>query len=466
MNSFIRNSFLCLSAAPFLITVAGRSQDVPASPCRGGGLNTNSPMIHVDIFYDSGSNVLQATLDTTKPTPHLVPLPAGFAFDSRSNYYVLSGKAYNFQYAWNPGGTFALPAGAALWIECLSVTPGLECYDGPGNKMLTTPRSYAPIFGTAGSSTKWKWYNAMAHNSYAVVAPTNSSYSAQYRVYFGDEQTGARDAYLNYPDATVTLTWLFELAGPPVLRFGATDEANQAPLCLLEADSVVTNSSAVINLDCSNNTPVEYPYSCSLPMMALPATSANGGPATNHAGVGARLELQLVSLAGPQGGVLAAFEPGETQPSARLFVGDNSGTNTLILSENDGTADADPYGSLQGRRVVVNKAGLFCLGVKVVDTSTNGPAGGPIHSCSPLYQLYLQAGLVVNSVNLAGSAASVGFGGAAGKTFYLERAVSVQPGATWQKVGGPLTGSAHLQSLTDSSAVADRNFYRLRSTTP
>ena len=94
---------------------------------------------------------MHATLAAHDATPQLLALPAGYTFDSRSNYYVLNGKAYNYQYAWNPGGIFSPPAGAAVWIECLSASPGLQCFDGPGNKSISPPRTYAPIFGTAGS---------------------------------------------------------------------------------------------------------------------------------------------------------------------------------------------------------------------------------------------------------------------------------------------------------------------------
>ena len=173
MKSVSRYFALCLVAGASFAYHAS-AQDIIVKTARGGGLDTNAPMIHVDIFYDYQANEMRATLDTAPATPKLVPLPPGYTFDSRSNYYVLNGKAYNYQYAWNPGGIFTNPPGAAVWIECLSASPGLETYDGPGNKMISPPRTYAPIFGTAGSSLRWKWYGAMAHNSYAVLNPTNS----------------------------------------------------------------------------------------------------------------------------------------------------------------------------------------------------------------------------------------------------------------------------------------------------
>jgi prepilin-type N-terminal cleavage/methylation domain-containing protein len=186
---------------------------------------------------------------------NVYPELSAYTFDSRSNYFVLNGRAYNYQYAWNPGGIFSPPAGAAVWIECLSATPGLECYDGPGNKMLTTPRTYAPIFGTPGSSNRWQWYGAMAHNSYAVLNPTNPVMTAQYRIYFGDAVTGAPDAYSSYGDATMTLTWLVDLPVPPLYQFGAADTTNAAPLCFINADQCATNSRAVVNLRYTNTGP-------------------------------------------------------------------------------------------------------------------------------------------------------------------------------------------------------------------
>jgi hypothetical protein len=90
---------LCLAAVAALTLGNARAQDILVRPARGGGLDTNSPMIHVDIFYDYQANQMHATLDTNYGVPKLTPLPPGYAFDSRSNYYVLSDKAYSLQYA-------------------------------------------------------------------------------------------------------------------------------------------------------------------------------------------------------------------------------------------------------------------------------------------------------------------------------------------------------------------------------
>jgi hypothetical protein len=457
---------LCVAAGVAGLALHTPAQDILTKPSRGGGLDTNAPMVHVDIFYDYGANEMHATLDTNYATAKLLPLPAGYAFDSRSNYYVLNGKAYNYQYAWNPGGIFSPPTGAAVWIECLSASPELECYDGPGNKTISPPRTYAPIFGTAGSSTRWKWYGSMAHNSYAVLNPTNSLMTAQYRIYFGDEVTGAPDAYASYGDATMTLTWLVDLPVPPLYLFGATDATNAAPLCFINADQCATGSLAVVNLRYTNAGPCALQYECSLPMQAVPATASYGGPASNHACLGSCLDLELICLQGPPGASLSLWEPGQPQPCLSMPVGETGGTNRFVLSESQGAPGADPYGCIQGRHIAVNQPGLYCLGFRAVDSSTNGPGGGPIHVPSPLYQVYLQAGLTVTSLSPQGATATALFGGEAARTFYLERSLELGPSAFWQTVAGPLTGTSRLQTISDPAAPGGRSYFRLRATTP
>jgi len=121
-------------------------------------------------------------------------------------------------------------------------------------------------------------------------------------------------------------------------------------------------------------------------------------------------------------------------PCLTLAVGEASGTNRLMLSENRGIPNSDPYGCIEGRHLAVSQPGLYCLGFRVVDASTNGPGGEPIHAPSPLYRVYLQGGLTVTSLTRQGTAATVLFGGEATRTFYLERSMALGrqlPGKQW-----------------------------------
>jgi len=460
------NSFL-LAVVATSLPAKVFSQDLLVRPARGGGVDTNAPMIHVDIFYDYSAHKMHATLDTSHGVPHMLPLPEGYAFAASSNYSVLNGKAYSLQYAWNPGGIFAPPPNAAVWIECLSSSPGLENYDGPGNKNENPPRPYTPILGAAGSPKLWRWYGRMAHNAYAVHNPVTAVLTAEYRVFFGDQATGARDAFLDYDEATVTLTWTVDpVPEPLLLDFGAAGPTQGAPLVLHNSRGFVAESGYLVNLVEATSGPRALQFEGEIPMRALPATEVHGGPLPGHAAQGACLELEMVSLDGPSGGQLRYWEPGETQARWALQLGGSGSSHRIRLSANEGHPGADPYGQVRGRLFTVDRAGLYRLGFRAVDVSTNGADSGPVHTPSDLYVMYLQAGLTVNSLVHQGAVATASFGGMPGTNFYLERAVRLGGSASWQAVAGPLRGMNRLQTLADFTAELGMHFYRVRTSMP
>lgn len=172
-------------------------------------------MLHADIGFD-GTN-LSLTLDTSHGTPELRPLTPPDAFDPAQPWAVLTDKAYNFQWAWNPVGVITLPSGSGIWVERLHHDAGLEAYLRP-----PAAPSYAPVFETDGD--RWKWSGAMTHNVYAVLNPTQSLYAAEYRVYLGDEATG--DPLDGYGSVDVTWTWqatpIPEPASLALLAIGGT----------------------------------------------------------------------------------------------------------------------------------------------------------------------------------------------------------------------------------------------------
>jgi len=424
------------------------------TPMMGGG-QVSAPMVHIDIYYDAGANQLHALVDDSQETPMLRPLEPGYAFDPLQPYAVLNEKAYNFQYGWNVGGFFSLPPGSKIWIELMDSSPNLETYE---------EYTYAPIFGTGGSPRLWMWAGRMVHNTYAVHPPPVSRLFAEYHIFFGDENTGSRTNFMEFDDTLVQLEWtVVPLEDPMTFRFGALGQTNGAPLCFINADQFVSSSLAVVNLRYTNDGPCSLQYACCLPMMAVPATAGNGGPATNPAALGSCLELQFVSLSGPSPSSLSFWEAGSSQPGFSLATGETAGTNRFVLSQNSGIPGTDPYGCIQGRHLTVNHPGLYCLGFRAVDTSTNGPAGAPIHAVSPLYHVYLQAGLTIASLTRGGASATASYGGEPGRTFYLERSLALGASASWQTVAGPLAGTNRLQTLTDPAAPDSRSFFRLRT---
>jgi hypothetical protein len=118
---------------------------------------------------------------------------------------VLNGKGYSLQFGWQISGIWSPPAGTNICVQMLNQTPGLETYQGGRRPVLQT-RTYAPLFGTAGSDTIWHWPppHMMCHNWYAASNP--GSYEATYNVYLGDANGVPNTAY---GSANVTLSWTY-----------------------------------------------------------------------------------------------------------------------------------------------------------------------------------------------------------------------------------------------------------------
>ncbi|HNO78813.1 MAG TPA: PEP-CTERM sorting domain-containing protein [Phycisphaerae bacterium] len=153
-------------------------------------------MKHVGVSLDGSNVVVHADLASS-------PLDlVNFGESYTAPADVLDGKAYNDQYGWIYEGFDVPGTGDAIWIELESQTAGLETYEG-GMRMMKASHTYAPLFGTDGSSDIWRFDRMMTHNWYAAALP--GDYSATYRVYVGDETTGVEN--LAYTSANVTLTW-------------------------------------------------------------------------------------------------------------------------------------------------------------------------------------------------------------------------------------------------------------------
>ena len=178
-------------------------------PQLGGGHQVNqagAPMKHADITLIG--TTLNVHVDATVPIPLLRSLIAPDEFDASMPWSVLQEKAHNFQYGWNVSGFWFPPSGTAVWIEQLEVSAGLEVYYVEG---LPASTPYDPIFGTEGSSTRWKWDGFMTHNAYAVLNPSESTYHATYKVYIGDQNTGVETS--GYTGAEVQ----FDFIADPLL---------------------------------------------------------------------------------------------------------------------------------------------------------------------------------------------------------------------------------------------------------
>lgn len=215
-----------------------------------------------------------------------------------------------------------------------------------------------------------------------------------------------------------------------------------------------------------------YPglYQTATTFSALPATIFNAGPSPYAAALGTYIELRFVSLEGPAGGSLTIWnEIDDPVHPAIIFaipVGTDNGTNRYNLSEGDPSDPfADPYGHLHGRRFTLNKPGLFTLGLQLVDTSSNGPDGGPVQSPSEIAHFYLQAGLCLSDFSLSNQVAAARFG-LPGFTDYVFESSPTVTGTNWTVVAN-IIGTSHseLRWLMDPNATAPSRFYRIRKAT-
>jgi hypothetical protein len=248
---------------------------------------------------------------------------------------------------------------------------------------------------------------------------------------------------------------------------GATSTAPDAPLYFPNGQNFDTRVGYDVYLAFTNSGSFANLYQgAGITFTALASTPDNGGPAFGHAADGAFLQLQWVSLTGPPDGEFGVWmqDTGNPSSSALLFtlpVGTANGTNRLALSESDGSPGADPYGHIHGRTFTVSRPGLYTLGCRLLDTSTNGAGGGPIHTPSAPYFFYFQAGLTLSSWSKNADSFGVTFGTTAGKTYHVESTTNLAA-ANWTTFAGPFAGNNYLQTATTNAAAANL-FFRLRS---
>jgi hypothetical protein len=201
------------------------------------------PMTMLNVSFDTATLRLAVVDQATKMGAGVYPIltlaPMG-TFDPAQPWGVLNGTEYSRRLGWDDvnknmtDGTAILDkihttygAGANLWIESIAQDPALRCYLAIGrygvnadNTMTVDPtiNAYSGIFGTGGSSTKWKWDGRMDHNTYAVsladIAAPLQLFSATYKVYVGD---AAGNEILN-PDlssASTIETWTWQAVPEP-----------------------------------------------------------------------------------------------------------------------------------------------------------------------------------------------------------------------------------------------------------
>jgi hypothetical protein len=137
-------------------------------------------------------------------------------------------------------------------------------------------------------------------------------------------------------------------------------------------------------------------------LTALPATVANGGPAAFAANLGSVLAVQMSVVSAPDGGMFSFWEGGSLAPTYSIGVGMSSGLWELSDTVSGaGSAGADPYGHLHGRRFTATALGDYVVGFKLFDTSDLAPGATPFHTPSDILYVKFTAMVVPEPSGLA-----------------------------------------------------------------
>lgn len=179
------HTFLAFASAACLVAVPARADELPRVV---GGMR------HVMITVTDGA--LHAHVETGTQATDLYAFPEDSYAGAAG---VLNDSFYSSQYGWLAGGFIALEAGESIVIENTAMDAGLRVYEG-GMRMMREMHTYAPIFGTEGSSAQSLWSGTMRHDWFA--ASGLGDYEASFRLFVQDE---SGNEVSSYGDASVTL---------------------------------------------------------------------------------------------------------------------------------------------------------------------------------------------------------------------------------------------------------------------
>ena len=246
------------------------------------------------------------------------------------------------------------------------------------------------------------------------------------------------------------------------LNVGAVGTNQNDQLVFEHAEVFSTTSDYVKTLTYASAGTYAGYYQGNITLTAVAATETHLGPFTNSPALGSFLFAQLVSVDGPEGGAFGFWDTGTTSPSFSLACG-TTGTNTWQLSQNDGSPGTDPYGHFHGRRFTATIPGIYTVGFRAWDYSTNGLNGGPIHTPSEILKVYFQAGDRIRSIKAQTNKVQITFAARAGFTWQLQVANELDS-PKWVEVGDAVTGDDYFHNVTDNYLVGSNRIFRVKGT--
>jgi hypothetical protein len=195
------------------------------------------------------------------------------------------------------------------------------------------------------------------------------------------------------------------------------------------------------------------------------------------AAIGSFAICEVLSVAGPEGGVLSFWEQGALSPTFMFPVGQtpNPKRNKFDVSQIElgaGLPDGDAYGAIRGRRFTVNKKGEYLVGFRLHDTSKNHPTlEAPIHASSEPLTLRFVTTIetFINTIAITNNVATLVLK-QGGLTNLLVEAREDLVTGQWMPVAGPFVSAPYGTNLTTLSltnaSVMSQQFFRLRGELP
>lgn len=263
----------------------------------------------------------------------------------------------------------------------------------------------------------------------------------------------------------LTATHTGALAQHAHINAGAVSQTPGSRLLFTNAALFETNSGYYVFLTPQKPSATQPRFQGSITFTALPSTPINGGPTSGHAIPGSSLALRVESVSGPAQAEFGFMEEEDLTPRFTLPTGSVSTTQSFMLSENAGAPGDDPYGHIHGRYFTASHPGLYTVGFRILDVSSNGPSGRPLHEPSEVFFLHFQAGTTIHSISTPttnSTETQLLVGAQPNLNIVLEATDTLQPSPSWSLVDGPLRSANRILKFTDRNPKTAQRFYRVR----